>query len=982
MIYNLADQQQSPLTGRQDELRQLWDLFEASTTGHTRVVFVSGEPGIGKSRLLQELAVRAAQSGALVLRGGASEDEGMPPYLPFLEALGTYIRATPLERLREQAGSMAPVLATILPELRVVLGERAGSYLLPPDQERLRLFEAVGMLLAELSNMAPLLLLLDDLQWADPASLDLLRYAVRQQSTARLLILGAYRTGELASNLALERALLDLHRAHLLTSLTIGPLVEEEIAALAQVRLGLPVDPRVARLLHIHSEGNPFFVEELLRAWLETGALEATAGRFTLVRELPNALPSGIVGVVRERLSRLPGATLDCLRAAALIGRAFDVTFLAEALGQHAEVVEESLLAAVQTGLLRGEPQGTYIFSHDKVRECLSLEILSVRRRRLHGYIGRILEAQTDQGNAQHLADLAFHFTQSGDRARGAHYARRAAEHAWQSSAFEDAMKHYRVAYELLPAEERERGSVLLRLGEAAIWAGAEREAIAAFEEASDFFLGCQDQLNAARAAHGLGRAWGRLEAHDAAQAALKTALALLEDHSCPERAQVLLDLATLLAVSLGKQREGVAYGEQAASLAHRLGDERLEAMANRTVGNLLMRENRLFEAITLIEEALSLAKITDDPTEASECCACLTLAYVWNGSFRKAQDIIRERLEWAKRSHEPYQARHVYSWLVMFTGLLGKFGEAEQWLAQAETALAPLISSEPRAFLHHARGWLAYTRGDYAEAEEQFSLAVELFRKLGPGALVWYLAPLGLAQLLQGKRREAASCINEVETLLTSQQEGAMVIADALSKLALMALLLGDRERVADYYPRLLPFQERGMEFLLDRVLGEMATSLGYWLQAQDHLRRAETMARREGADPELARTLLAQGKLALAQGGRGSVTHARMLLEQAQALFEQHEMQAEAQAQREHLERLPGKSPARRSRALPAGLSEREVEVLRLIVAGKSNRQIAAELILSERTVANHLAHIFNKTGADNRAAATAFAIRHGLA
>ena len=208
------------------------------------------------------------------------------------------------------------------------------------------------------------------------------------------------------------------------------------------------------------------------------------------------------------------------------------------------------------------------------------------------------------------------------------------------------------------------------------------------------------------------------------------------------------------------------------------------------------------------------------------------------------------------------------------------------------------------------------------------------------------------------------------------------MVIADALSKLALIALSLDDRERIARYYPRLLPFQGRGMEFFLDRVLGEMETLLGYWSQAQAHLSRAETMARREGVVPELARTLLAQGKLALAQGGRGSVTHARTLLEQAQALCEQHEMQGEAQRLSEHLEHLPGKSPARHSRALPAGLSEREVEVLRLIVAGKSNRQIAAELILSERTVANHLAHIFNKTGTDNRAAAAAFSIRHGLA
>ncbi len=181
---------------------------------------------------------------------------------------------------------------------------------------------------------------------------------------------------------------------------------------------------------------------------------------------------------------------------------------------------------------------------------------------------------------------------------------------------------------------------------------------------------------------------------------------------------------------------------------------------------------------------------------------------------------------------------------------------------------------------------------------------------------------------------------MDEVETLLASQQEGTILTADAFSKVAMMAVMMGDEQRVARYYPKLVAFQGRYIDFLIDRILGEMETLLGAWSQAQDHLSRAEAMARREGVVPELARTLSAQGKLALAHGGRGSVTRARTLFGQAHALFEELDMQAEAQRLSEHLEHLPGKSPARHSRALPAGLSAREVEVLRLIVAGKSNR------------------------------------------
>ena len=853
MIHKLASHQKSPLTGRQRELHQLWNLFEASATGQTHVVFVSGEPGIGKTRLLQEMAIRVEEAGALVLRGGASEAEGMPPYLPFLEALGSYIRAALPEQLREQAGSMAPVLATILPELSVALGELSGSYPLPADQTRLRLFEAVGMFLASLTSTAPLVLLLDDLQWADPATLDLLRHVARQQATSRFLILGAYRAGELVSNPALERTLLDLNRARLLTSLTIGPLVEEEIATLAAARLSSPADPGVARLLHAHSEGNPFFAEELLRAWVETDALSSTAGLFTRVRELPNVLPSSIVGIVRERLSRLPEATVESLRTAALIGRTFEVTFLAEVAGQEAEAVEESLLAAVGAGLIREDSQGTFTFSHDKVRECLSAQVTSVRRRRLHGFIGRILEAQTDQGSAQHEALLAFHFTQSGDRARGAQYARRAAEQAWQASAFEDALSHYRVALELLPTEESERGTLLLRLGEAAILAGAEREAIVAFEEAQHWFQERQDQLGGARAAHGLGRAWGRLEAHSSAQAAFEAALALLKDLPGSEMVQVLVDVATLLAVSLGKQAEGISYGQRALDLSRRLANKHPEAMANRTLGNLLMRGNDIKAALPLLEHALTLADTANDPAEAAECCACLTLAYLWSGHVQRAQQITFRQMEFAKRCHEPYQLRHMYSWLAMLSLVQGQFTDAEQLLIQAQSAVASLASPEPLALLQVFRGILSCYKGDYDTAEQQFRAALVVFRELGSNALLWELAPLGIVQLLQGKQHEALACMDEVEMLLASQQEGMILTADAVSKVAMMAVMMGDEQRVARYYPKLVAFQELYIDFLIDRVLGEMETLLGTWSQAQDHLSRAETMARREGLIPEV---------------------------------------------------------------------------------------------------------------------------------
>ncbi|CAA9585782.1 MAG: transcriptional activator domain, partial [uncultured Thermomicrobiales bacterium] len=228
------------LVGRRRELALLHEQFAAAARGQAVVTLVAGDPGIGKTRLLQSLAARAAETGARVLRGGASEAEGMPPYLPFLEALGTHIRTAPPEEVREQAGALAPVLASILPELATKLSDLPTSYSLPPEQARLRLYEAVGVFLAAIAAPRPLVLLLDDLQWADAASLDLLCHVARTQPDARLLILGAYRAGEVAHNRALERALAALNRLRTLTVVTAGPLSATEIAALAAGVLGDP----------------------------------------------------------------------------------------------------------------------------------------------------------------------------------------------------------------------------------------------------------------------------------------------------------------------------------------------------------------------------------------------------------------------------------------------------------------------------------------------------------------------------------------------------------------------------------------------------------------------------------------------------------------------------------------------------------------------------------------------------------------------
>src|SRR5438270_1761083 len=690
-MQKLTAHEQSPLTGRQLELHQLWNLFEASTTGHTHVVFVGGEPGIGKTRLLQEVAARIEQGSALVLRGGASEAEGMPPYLPFLEALGQHIHTATPDELREQTDPLASVLATILPELPLRLGSLPSTYSLPPEQTRLRLYEAVGLFLAAIAVPRPLLLLLDDLQWADTATLDLLCYLAQHQATSRLCILGAYRSDELTSHPALERSILDLTRSRQLTVLALHPLTEANVVELTTGLLGVPPHSTLSQLLWKESEGNPFFLEEVIRAWLEMGTLTLTPSQANISTSLPESLPASISGLIRYRLARLPPDVLEMLRTAAILGRTFAGSFLAEVMGKDEELVEEGLLTTVRAGVLRSDLPEMYTFSHDTLRECLYSEVTSTRRRRLHGFIGRVLEARLDQEDAQQLAQLAFHFARSGDRLRGATYSQLAAVQAIHAAAPREALHHYHTALDLLDQQDQQRGQLLLALGDAALSAGVEREAVQAFEAAQTWWTQHPDMVAAARAVYGQGRAWARLEEHAAARATFEQALTLLHDHACAEQVQILVELATLLAVSLGKHTEGMVYGRRALELAGQLGEGRLAAMANRVVGNLLVRGNELPQGVVLLERALQFSVAADDPAEAEECYACLTMAYFWSGRFHQMKESLLRRVELAHRCQEPYQLRHLSPWQAACAACLGNFAEAEQWLTQAETAIASL---------------------------------------------------------------------------------------------------------------------------------------------------------------------------------------------------------------------------------------------------------------------------------------------------
>ncbi|GAC1389443.1 MAG: hypothetical protein NVS4B11_03590 [Ktedonobacteraceae bacterium] len=963
----------------------MWKQYEAARGGCARVALLVGELGIGKTRLLDEFAACAIRDGATVLRGGASESEGMPPYLPFLEALGQHIRVTPLHKLPEQIAVAPQILASILPELTARLGEVPLAYPLLPEQTRLRLYEAVGMFLEAISTPQVLVLTLDDLHWADTSSLDLLCYIARHHSKAKLLIVGTYREGEVDGNPALERAVTELARQRILTKVAVDPLSADEIEALAVSYLGSSISPTLGQLLYAQSEGNPFFAEELIQGWIEMRALVQVGEHWVVVAPLEHSLPQSIVGALRQRFTRLSSDIIDHLRIAAVIGRTFDLSLLATVEGQEVEAIEERLLEAERARLVRADQMGVFRFNHDKIRECLYAEVSTSRRQRLHEAIGRVLEARYEKESTKstyQLAELAFHFTRSGDRSQGATYSLLAAEQFLQSSASKEAMIHYQIALTLLDSDDSRRGTVLLGLGEAALLAGAASEAVVAYEAALTWLLRSGDQEAAAQAAHKLGLAQWRQEAPQAARAALEHALALLGNSLSAEVVRVLVDSSMLLTIDMSQQAEGTAYAQQALAMARRLEDKSLEATANRVVAvNLCVSGNDIATALQSLERTLALAEASGDSCEAAECCLYLMLIRYWMAEIRHSEAVSLRCIEFAKHCRQQYQLRYASSQRALLLASQGAWAKAEQAIEQTLTFVDNQPGPSPLAFLHQIRGFLAYQQEEYVAAEQEFQVAVENQQR-GSGGLICSTSLLGLVQIALGKREDASTYMAELEVLLAGLPVGSLPTSPIMICLALMAIALNDQERVVKLYPRLVPFRGKHYWFLVDRVLGEMATLCRDWEMAMLHLSAAEATAQREGLRPELARTLVKQADFEVTRGGQGSDTRARDLLNRSLVLFEELNMIDSVGRVRRRLRTLSHKLDDPTRRSLPADLTRREADVLQLVVEGKINRQIAQELGISEKTVANHLSHIFNKTSSENRAAATAFAIRHGLA
>jgi predicted ATPase/DNA-binding SARP family transcriptional activator len=881
----LARRGRSPFVGREDSLAWLRARWSDARGGSGGLAIIAGDPGIGKTRLASELARAAHEQGATVLLGRCYE-ELLISYQPFVEAFGRYVAALSPEVLRGQIGTDGAQLAQLVPELARRLPDLSEPVSGDSEGERYRLFEAAASLLVNASQSLPIVLVLEDLHWLDRPTALLLAHVVRSIQAERVLVIGTCRDTEPAE--PLSSLLADLHRERALERLSLGSLHRGDVATMVSAWLGRTPPTHFAHALHRETEGNPFFIEEVLRHLLEMDAVDATEwGRLASFTEL--GIPDGVREAIERRLATLSPEVRRIATMAAAIGRSFSI----EVLDALAEVPAERLLEALEEAAERriveeeaGAP-GRYTFAHALIRETLYTSLSGPRRVRLHRRIGAILEQLHADDPEPPLGELAYHFVAAAERgaaAKAVDYSVRAARRALTALAYEEAVAHYDRAVEALrlsaSPDAGTRCELMLGLGEACSKASEFDRSRAAFRAAAEIArtAGLGEQL--ARAALGLGRGWIEQGSADAAIIGLlEEALAALPITDTSLRARLLGRLAMELHFS-DKPKRCQALAMQAVALARRLGDPATLAFALNAHHWAQRGHDEVGELLAVAEEIIRSAEGAAELELALQGHSWRLVDLLELGQADDIDDEIAACVTLADRLRQPFYRSWVAGLHPMRALMQGRFSDAERLAGEALVAAesAGNWNGITASRVQLAWCWKDIGRGAERAAEvERFVQQEVLTRPLSGGAAaVWngnlalFMAEAGLEDRARGYLDRVAACD---DTELTRNVDGRSAAALAAEACA----LLDEKQLAARLYELLLPREGlcilggRGVYFrgAAARYLGLLAGTLGRADDAVRHLEDAlETNARAQ-APPwiargqfELARALLARGR------------------------------------------------------------------------------------------------------------------------
>ena len=475
--------ERTPFVGREDERATLRLLLDGAAEGRGGLAMIGGEAGVGKTRLCEELAAEARSRGFLTVVGHCYDMEGGFPYQPFVEVMEHFVRVVPAADVREWLGDDGPDVARLTPDLRRLFPDLPAPAQVPPEEGRRVLLSAWSDFLGRAAHAEPIMLVLEDVHWADESSLLLLQHLARRLAGIPVVILCTYRGVELAGNLPLARTLQGLIRQRLAGDIMLRRLPEQGVAGMIESH-GVGAPPaRLVSLVYGETDGNPFFVEELLRHLAEEDKLFTSDGAWASGVAIGDVeVPRSVRLVIEQRLARISDRCRHMLTSAAVVGHEFSFEIV-ESLGDLdtealIEVIEEAERASLIRDTSRGR-EARYAFSHELVRQTLIGSLSRPRRQRLHLRVAETIERVYASAPDSHLAELAFHYRQAGaaaDAEKAIEYSIRAGDAAASVSAWGEAIGHFEGALEAMESanvpDPQRRCQVLLALGESLAGAG------------------------------------------------------------------------------------------------------------------------------------------------------------------------------------------------------------------------------------------------------------------------------------------------------------------------------------------------------------------------------------------------------------------------------------------------------------------------------------------------------------------------------
>ena len=641
-------------------MAELTSTLEEALSGQGRLVMLVGEPGIGKTRTTQELASYAESRGAQVFWGRCYEDEGTPPYWPWVQTMRSYVQQASREQLTAEIGSGAAAIAEIVPE---ILGKLPGLETPPaldPEAARFHLFDSITTFLKNAAQNQPLMMVLDDLHWADRSSLLLLEFLARELGEARILLVGCYRDTDLSRQHILTETLAQLSREPVFRRQVLRGLSQDDLGEFINLTTGVQLPQNLNDTLFAHTEGNPFFMTEIIRLLSESG--ELTAEHIGTPEGIK--IPAGVREVIGQRLNRLSERCNEVLTTASIIGREFDFRLLNILNG---EIFEEQLLQSVQEAVsfhLIEEVPGRmdrYQFVHALVQQTLTEEVTTSRNVRLHARIAEALEQLYAADVEAQAAELAYHYSEAeavlGTERLG-HFSRIAGERALAAYAFDEALVFLSRALEVREGEtgphlaeratDEDTAGILLALGYAQAALDQINDALTSFHRAFDLYTSMGNVPKAVEIASYGHSGYLIPGMSDVMPRALD-----LVDPDSHDAGNILANYGYALGATGDGLDSGLAALERALAISKHENDKVLEARTQANMANVYGFHLHWEECLNAGSRAIELCMALDDFQSEMRARIWVATAFIANGDPEQASFHSEHMLELAERRRD-----------------------------------------------------------------------------------------------------------------------------------------------------------------------------------------------------------------------------------------------------------------------------------------------------------------------------------------